>query len=321
MAGNLIQVRSSDGLIRVKDNGPIVSGVSDPCCCCACWIKLSSTFDCDALDWLTPTITVKQTATPTDPTGRWYTTGDTGVGCTAYYWKCISSTAECDTLSVGDEYTGAGEPSGIDTAACCDEDPGDPGEPPADGTTCATDSRIFTTFTGFSIDHTCKTVYTCSGGTNTANGTARILNGTSGVNYAGFLHPNGTYVGSPIDFPRSTPGGGAGTLAERSRRAALSWSVGDPNSCDDAFGGFGTLGSGATVEVTCGDPNDQIRVRILFPFPQNECTAVGYAFDSGWVSTPKSNGLRKTVTVSDSAGDPNIFLTNGTVSVSYCCDP
>lgn len=33
MAGNLVQVGSSDGKVRVKSNGPVVAGASDPCCC------------------------------------------------------------------------------------------------------------------------------------------------------------------------------------------------------------------------------------------------------------------------------------------------
>ncbi len=33
MAGNAIQVGSTDGAIRVKSNGIVVAGASDPCCC------------------------------------------------------------------------------------------------------------------------------------------------------------------------------------------------------------------------------------------------------------------------------------------------
>jgi hypothetical protein len=33
MAGNLRQIGSADGKVRVKTNGPVVAGASDPCCC------------------------------------------------------------------------------------------------------------------------------------------------------------------------------------------------------------------------------------------------------------------------------------------------
>jgi hypothetical protein len=296
------------------------------CCCDVCYVQASSTFDCDEYDWTPAVVAAKTCTRPTGvPIGEWYTADLTNVGCTALYWDEIPTCLACDSITVTDLYPDAGTPSGIDTAECCDEDPGDPGEPPADGTPCSTDSGIYTLCTGFSIDHTCQTKYICDTSppppdVNTANGTARILNGTSGTNYAGFLHPNGMYLGSPVDWPRVTPGTG-GTPSENLRRASLSWGAGDPNSCDDAFGGFGTLGSGMTVELDCSDPSfDLVRVRISFPYASNECTSTGYVFDSGWVSTSKSAGARKTVTVTDSAGSPNVFVTNGSVTVSYCCD-
>lgn len=297
------------------------------CCCCACWIQLVSTFDCDDYAWTTPTIAVKQTATPTDPLNRWYTAGDTGEGCAASFWKCIGTTAECDTLSVDDEYTGAGTPSDIDATDCCDEDPDDPGPPPADGTPCATDSNTYATVTGFSIDHTCTAVFSCDTSTdpdtNGPGGTARILNGSSFDKYAGFMHPNGNYLvdgfGS-IDWPRVTPGTG-GTPSENLRRASVTWSEGDANSCnEDGFGSFGNVLAPFTVEVDCsGATTDQVRVRIDFPFKTNECTGAAYAFDSGWVTGPKSNGFRRSITVGDSAGSGRVHLTNGSVTVSYCC--
>src|ERR1035438_3164562 len=33
MSGNLRQVGSADGKVRVKNNGPVVAGAGDPCCC------------------------------------------------------------------------------------------------------------------------------------------------------------------------------------------------------------------------------------------------------------------------------------------------
>jgi hypothetical protein len=207
----------------------------------------------------------------------------------------------------------------------CGGEPAPPPPPPPDGTPCADDSNTYATFSGFTIDFTCKTKYICDTSppppdVNTANGTARILNGTSGTNYAAFLNPNGLYdANAPFDWPRRVPGTG-GTPAENIRAASLAWGAGDPNSCIDAFGGFGTLGASATVERDCtGATTDSIRVRVSFPFAQNECTSTGFAFDSGWVTGPKSSGFRRSITVSDSAGSANVFLTNGTVTVSYCC--
>lgn len=47
MAGNLLQVGNADGKVRVKSNGVVVAGASDPCCCAvacpACDALLSTT--------------------------------------------------------------------------------------------------------------------------------------------------------------------------------------------------------------------------------------------------------------------------------------
>jgi hypothetical protein len=307
-------------------------------CCCKCWIKVSKTFDCDTYSWGSdPTVVAKQCAPPPEgePRVEWFLSDEDD--CVAFLWFDLGDCSVCDTQTVGEVYDPVegvqlpGDPPFSPGPDCCEEEPEDPGDPPPDGTSCGTDSATYALCSGFSIDHTCKTVYTCDStppppDVNAANGTARILNGSAGNSSAAFLHPNGMYLfpggSGAIDFPRRTPGSlvGSDVSPAQFRAGVHSWGVGDPNSCDDAFGGFGNLGAGMLVDVDCSDPSvDKVRARIEFPFPQNECTGNNVAFDSGWVSTSKSNGLRKTVILSDSAGSPNVFLTNGTIAVSYCC--
>jgi len=297
------------------------------CCCNNCWVKVSRIFDCDTFAWGAQNAVTKQCTTPSDPLNQWYTATLDNIGCTAFYWRSLGACVSCDAVTIPSaDAASLGLPTAVNTDACCDEDPPNDPPPPANGTTCAVDSATYVTCTGFSIDHTCKGVFTCDNTpnppVNVGNGDARILNGTSGNNWAGFMHPNGVYVvGAAIAWPRVTPGGGAGTLSERQRRAAITWGPGNPTPCG-ANENFSNTGSDLSVAINCNDPAfDTVHVIINFPYRQNECSpaAAKWAFDTGIVQTAKSNGARKTITLSDADGTPNVFLTNGTVTVSYCC--
>lgn len=300
-----------------------------PECCFKCIVRVRRIYECSTRAWGPPIADRKRCEVHWRvPVPGWFTGSLGNIGCIAYYWYRLAGTcATCDAVTIPSaDDTNLGEPTTVDVRSCCLGQP--PVNlpqidlPPADGTDCEVDNQIYITCTGFSIDHTCKTVYNCdttpNPHQNVAGGHAQILNGTSGNNFAAFLNPNGLFVGSSIDWPRRDPGEGSGSLADRLRSAHLVWGLDNPTPCE-ANELFGDNVAELVVEIDCRDPAfDTVRVFIDFPFRQNECD-VRWAFDSGVVQTSKSAGLRKSITLSDFDGTPNVFLTNGTITISYCC--